>query len=337
MTGTVLYLAFAHAFAFSQPNVLLLVNVATASLALAATYFFEQPDLSYVANFFMYISLWTLLRLFQIDLMYYPFVFSAGSLAFYFASQLPMEKHYQEHAKNTALAVIGASPLVFGFLAYSTSGANAHYIERNSLITAAIATALYTLEAYKTRKGFFGYIASASFMVTLLWGEHFAGLTNIQYLALPTAVYFLILSYVQKVNKNIERRDVFDTLGLFVLFVPTFLQSLGPDGGLYSLLMGVEGVLIFALGTSIATKNYIYIGGGAVVVTVLIRMLNFISNLPAWITIGVGGLIFLTAAVYLLATRKGDHTSPLVFNYFHFKLKSVQLACLLRTYQHQNS
>ena len=116
----------------------------------------------------------------------------------------------------------------------------------------------------------------------------------------------MTLAYLQRMKGSLSNQDLLNYVGLFILLVPTFMQSFGVDGAKYALLLGVEGIVIFSLGNSLAYRNYIYIGIGAIVIAVITQTYEFVFSLPWWVLTAIAGLLFLSTAIYLLLHRKEE-------------------------------
>ena len=116
----------------------------------------------------------------------------------------------------------------------------------------------------------------------------------------------MTLAYLQRMKENLSNQDLLNYVGLFILLVPTFMQSFGVDGARYALLLGVEGIVIFSLGNSLAYRNYVYAGIGAIIVAVITQTYEFVFSLPRWLLTAIAGLAFLATAIYLLLHRKEE-------------------------------
>ncbi len=306
------------AFTVSEPAYFLIGNIIVAVIFLDYAIRFNRYDLIYISNLFLYLGLWSLLRSFDASLMYYPLFFAGLSYIFYIVSQ-SLPEGLKNFYRLTALIGSGATTVMFGALSqtdsggyYSTSQGRYIYdniyadLERTALISSYAATFLYSIDATLVKKVSLGYFASAVGMFTYLWQIKFLGVTEIQAYTLPLGVYFMVLAYFQRISGNLANRDLLNYVGLGFLFVPTFFQSFSDAGAKYALLMGVEGLIVFTLGTSLSYRTFIYTGIAAVVVAVISQTYEFVFSLPRWVITASAGMALLSTAVYLLLHRKEE-------------------------------
>ena len=306
------------AFTVLEPTYFLIGNIIVAIIILDYAIRFNRHDLIYISNLFLYLGLWSLLRAFDARIMYYPLFFVGFSYVFYIVSR-SLPEDFKKFYRFTALVGSGATTVVFGALSqtnssgyYSTSQGRYIYdnvyadLERTALISSYAATFLYSIDATLVKKASLGYFASAVGMFTYLWQIKFLGITETQVYTLPLGVYFMVLAYFQRISGNLANRDLLNYVGLGFLFVPTFFQSFSDAGAKYALLMGVEGLIIFGLGTSLSYRTYIYTGIAAVVVAVISQTYEFVFSLPRWAITATAGLILLSTAIYLLLHRKEE-------------------------------
>jgi hypothetical protein len=307
------------AFTMLEPAYFLIGNIIVAAIFLDYAIRFNRRDLIYISNLFLYLGLWSLLRSFDARLMYYPLFFAGFSYIFYIVSQ-SLPEAFRNFYRLTALIGSGATTVVFGALSqtdsggyYSTSQGRYIYdntyadLERTALISSYAATFLYSIDAALVKKATLGYFASAVGMFTYLWQIKFLGVTETQVYTLPLGVYFMVLAYFQRISGNLANRDLLNYVGLGFLFVPTFFQSFSDAGAQYALLMGVEGLIVFALGTSLSYRTFIFTGIAAVVVAVISQTYEFVFSLPRWMITATAGIILLSTAIYLLLHRKEEH------------------------------
>ncbi len=316
--GALLTASLGHLLTFGQPTYFFIGNIIVAAIFADYSIRFGRHQYIYISNLFIFIALWSLLRRFDTQISLYPFFFSGLSFALYGVSQTVTEnlKHFY---RLSGLVGTGVTTIVFGLLGqsegqsyYSTS--EGRYIqdssydglERNALISSYAATFLYALDAAITKVGSLGYFASAIGMFTYLWQMKFLGFSEVQAYTLPLGVYFLALAYFQRLSGNVGNRDLLNYTGLFFLLVPTFFQSFGTEGAKYALLMGVEGLLIFGLGTSLRYKLFTFVGIGAIVIAIISQTYEFVFSLPRWMITAAAGIGLLSTAIFLLLRRKEE-------------------------------
>jgi len=316
--ATIFNAALASVFTAQRPAYFLLANLAAAGLFLDSALRFKKAHLIYFSNAMVFVGLWSALRIFDARLAYYPLYFAGLSYAFYSVSQV-LPEGFKNFYRLTALVGSGATVALFGLISQSEPGGYYSYsqgryvketmfndLERNALMSSYAATFLYAFDATLVKNAALGYFASAVGMFTYLWQMKFLGVSETQAYTLPLGVYFMVLAYLQRISGKFANRDILDYVGLFFLLFPTLIQSFGDSGAKYALLLGLEGVVVLALGISLSYRTYIYAGIGALVIAVFSRTYKFILSLPSWAIIATAGLIFLSTAIYLLLHRKEE-------------------------------
>jgi hypothetical protein len=123
-------------------------------------------------------------------------------------------------------------------------------------------------------------------------------LREVQWYAVPAGVYLLGVGYLEwrQARKRLARW--IDRAALLLLLGTSFYQSLGDDGWLYALLMGVEGLLLIWWGSARRQRRFLTFGVLGVVLAVsgqLLRQLFSVTN--AWIAFGVVGLFVIAVAI----------------------------------------
>ncbi|HSX58527.1 MAG TPA: hypothetical protein VLE47_04660 [Candidatus Saccharimonadales bacterium] len=307
-------------FTATEAKYFAIANLTAAVLTLDAAIRFGKNQMLYLSNALFYLSTWSVLRTFEVKLIYYPFAFSALAYLFYSVS-FALPKKLEQIYRFTGLVGVGVNALVFGIFGHSASNStyydyntnryisdNAYAgLERNALISSYAATLLYSVEAYFNKINFFGYFASAVGMLTYLWQVNYLGIHETQSYTLPLGLYFMALAYLQKRASRPAYKDILDYTGLAFLLLPTLWQSFGAEHtALYALLLGVEGIILILVGISLTYKNYLYLGISALVLAIISQTYVAITSLPRWIVVGAVGLIFLAAAIYLLIRRQEE-------------------------------
>ncbi len=173
-----------------------------------------------------------------------------------------------------------------------------------ALISSYFLTILFAFDAYYVREKNFGYVASIIGMCTYFWQVYILDQTEYQVYLLPLGVYFLVLSYFTRNEKNRDISRGFTYGGLFILLVPLLFQTFGDQGFYYSILLGVEGILLLSYGITSSTKLYRYIGIASIAAAVFSQTYNVLFSLPRWVATAAAGLTFIAVAIFLLLKRK---------------------------------
>jgi hypothetical protein len=264
--ATIFNAALGSIFTSLEPKYFLVGNLIAAGLFLDAAFRFKKYELLYFSNAAFFVGLWSTLRIFDTRIANYPLFFAGLSYSFYVISQLLPEK-FRDFYRLTALVGIGANTIIFGLFgqgetastsyqsAYQTTATTslATGMERNALLSSYAATFLYAIDAALIKNAALGYFASAVGMFTYLWQMKYLGVTETQVYTLPLGLYFMVLAYLQRIAGRLSTRDLLDYAGLFFLLIPTLFQSFGSESAKYALLLGIEGVAVFGLGTKAAS------------------------------------------------------------------------------------
>jgi hypothetical protein len=319
--GAVLTALLGHFLTLEHDTYFFFGNITVAAIFADYGIRYRNFQYIYISNLFIYLALWTILRRFEVQTILYPLFFTGLSYAFYLATQ-GLSDSLKHFYRLTALVGSGATTVVFGLLSqtepggyYSTSQGKYVYdssfagLEKTALVSSYAAAFIYSVDATLVKKASLGYFASAVGMFTYLWQMKFLGVTETQVYTLALGVYFMVLAYFQRIAGNFANRDLLNYVGLAFLFVPTFFQSFSDGGAKYALLMGVEGLIVFALGTSLSYRTYIYTGIAAIVVAVISQTYEFVFSLPRWMITAAAGILLLSTAIYLLLSRKEEHRS----------------------------
>lgn len=294
-------------FALDNSLYLFAESLYLACLAMISVFVFSKPDLAYLSNGLLFLTLWNFLRFVNSPLEYYPFYFSALSSGMYLISQF-IDNDVTERFKRSGLAGLVMSPFVLGFWSqtmifdFSTSKYKA--LEQNSLLISYISLMIFGWETAKSKSWDIGYFTSALGIVTILWQFKVLELDNIQYYSLPLAIYFMALAYTRKIKSDPEKQNVLDFTAMVILILPTMVQAFSSGGAKYALLLGLEGITLLTLGISWQYKLYRFASILAIVLAVLSQSYEYVFALPRWIITGIAGLIFLIVAITLLLKRK---------------------------------
>jgi len=159
-------------------------------------------------------------------------------------------------------------------------------------------------EAYRLRRvrlGYAGVALELAAWVLLLVANNVA---QPQWYAIPAGLYLVGVGNLERRLGRKPLAMLIESLGLAVLLVTTFSQSL--DGGMsglpYFVLLIVEGIGVVAWGALRRLRSPFFIGLAANVINVLAQLvLLFVgpSALIRWLIIGGTGLFIVTSVVYV--------------------------------------
>jgi len=194
----------------------------------------------------------------------------------------------------TALAVVINLPTV-------TNHMNA------TAATLAFTGALYVAIAYRGQKYRLGYLGMA--LLEFAWA--FALIINDvkqpQWYAIPGGLYFIGLGYLEWTRNKSKYAIGLEILGLGVLLVTSFAQSLNSETGLpYFLLLLVEGLIVIWWGTYQKRKIPFFTGIGASALNIIAQVILLVNtyNISVWY-VGFGvGLLIMAVAIYIERSRE---------------------------------
>lgn len=276
----------------------------------------EKLALIYLSNLFVYITLFTLFKSSRIQTQLYPVLFCLFSYGIYGVSSL-LSDTLKTYYRRSGLAGAALSSILFSYFAplfylpeyfQSTNTQDlTKELERNALVSAYLVTMLYSYHAYSTKSEKFGYVASSVFMYTYEWQMRYLEFSQTQVYMLPLGVYFLVISFIQRIKNRLEYHVLFDYIGFGFLFVPLLFQVFGGDPSerpFHALLMGGEGIVLLLIGNSIHHKRYVYTGIAAMVIAIISQTYEYLFNMERWIITAIAGLLFLGTAIFLMIKRK---------------------------------
>jgi len=164
-------------------------------------------------------------------------------------------------------------------------------------------------EAYRLRRLRLGYAGVALLLAAwavLLLSNNVA---QPQWYALPAGLYLMGIGYLERRVGRKPLAVIIEALGLAVLLVTTFTQSL--DGGAaglpYFILLIVEAMGAVAWGALRRLKSPFFIGLAANAINVLAQLVLLFagpSTLIRWLIIGGTGLFIVGAAVFVERQRE---------------------------------
>lgn len=159
-------------------------------------------------------------------------------------------------------------------------------------------------ESYRLHNRIGKYASSVVIWLVTLQAFYVTNLTNPQFYAQTTAVYFAALAYLRHRHHQKEPRDVLVACALGFATIPLAIQAINDITGGY--VLGVLGLGIAILILGLATHYPLVRTWGIVtlVIITLYKTAGAILNLPVWIWFAVIGVSILAGAIYLLSKRK---------------------------------
>ena len=211
-----------------------------------------------------------------------------------------------ESSQNSGLAIF-AKPLTHFGIGINTLGAGITLLFISSHTTQAalglaFAGALYLAVAYKNEYYRLGYAAVAmlelAFVLLLIRWD----ILQPQWYAIPAGLYFIGIGVFERRRNRTQFALLLESLGLAIMLVTSFIQSLNLESGFwYFLLLLVEGLLILVWGAQQRRKIPFLIGLVANVVNTFGQIVVVFlggSTLTRWLIFGSVGLILLIAALF---------------------------------------
>ncbi len=101
-----------------------------------------------------------------------------------------------------------------------------------------------------------------------------------------------------------QQRDRLEGASLVALLLPAALQSLSEPTLLYSLVLGLWGLLLIGVGISLRRRASLAGGVAAVLLAALRQLWEVVTSLPPGVVIGVVGLLIMVLAVLLTLRRQ---------------------------------
>lgn len=299
LTGAIVNALLAVVLTIGFPKASFVINLIVAALAFHYHIFQRVRYGLYVGNAFLILSIYQFLNGWDILRVFHPIIFIGIFIIEYVISTVFTGKQFARELRGMSL--VGALVVVIYFFLRSDIEPQ---IQNTTLISSYFLTALFAYDAWFVREKYFGYLTSIIGMATYFWQVNLLGYSEFQVYLLPLGVYFMVLSYFTRKEKNQDIPLGLEYSGLFVLLVPLLFQSFGENGFYYSLLLGAEGIILLTLGISLKRKLYTYVGVGAIVSGVFSQTYNYVFTLPRWISTAIAGITFIIVAVFLLIKRK---------------------------------
>ena len=304
--GTCLYLCVALMFSFSSIAMLLIASGSISVIGGMSAVLFEEPQYIYLSNMFIYVFLIQVLRFYSVSFFSYPLYLAGLAYCLYGGSSgvraITGRNQLSVCYRNSGLVAAAITPVIFGMI--SVGMHSDMVMEQYALVTAYGATILFGLDMTYRKTPGFGYVTSAMAVLTYLWQVWFWGVTETLWYTVPVGMYFIILSYVQRLHGNREGMHTLTLIGCLFLLVPPFFLSFGANAVLYSLVLGGFGICLIALGITWNDVYYRYAGVAGVVLAVLPQTWDFVLSLPRWVLVGGAGALFIGTALYLMLRKK---------------------------------
>jgi hypothetical protein len=195
----------------------------------------------------------------------------------------------------TALAVIGTLPYSVGQTIRTAA-------------SLAFAGALYLAIAYRGRYYRLGYLAIGMLEIAWVMALIVRDVRQPQLYAIPAGLYFTLLAYLEQRRGRRLFVLILEGLGLAVLLVTSFIQSLdGAQGFPYFVLLLVEGLLVIWWGAVQRQRISFFAGLGASVLNVVAQVVVLVSvyEVNRWFIILGVGLVLVVLAAFV--ERRREH------------------------------
>jgi hypothetical protein len=173
--------------------------------------------------------------------------------------------------------------------------------------TLAFAGALYVTIAYRGRKFVLGYLGMAllelAWVIVLVMND----VAQPQLYAIPGGLYFMGIAYLELRRERKKYAIGIEILGLGVLLLTSFLQSLnGADGLPYFVLLLVEALVVLWWGTLQKRRIPFFAGIGASALNILAQLIVLISvyDINRWFVAFGAGLLIMGLAIYIERSRE---------------------------------
>ncbi|HSO14069.1 MAG TPA: hypothetical protein VLT51_16960 [Anaerolineales bacterium] len=171
----------------------------------------------------------------------------------------------------------------------------------------ASAGALYVSIAYRGRMYRLGYFGMALLELAWVLALVINDVGQPQWYAIPGGLYFIGLGYLEW-SRNKSRYAVgLEILGLGLLFVTSFAQSLNGENGLpYFALLMAEGLIVIWWGVYQKRKIPFFTGIGASAVNIVAQVIVLVNvyDINRWFVAFGAGLLIMGFAIYIERSRE---------------------------------
>jgi hypothetical protein len=173
--------------------------------------------------------------------------------------------------------------------------------------TLAFAGALYVTIAYRGKRFGLGYLGMALLQLAWVIVLFMNDVAQPQLYAIPGGLYFMGIAYLE-LRRDRKRYAVgIEILGLGVLLVTSFIQSLNGAQGLpYFVLLLVEALLVVWWGTLQKRKVPFFAGLGFSALNILAQLVVLVSvyDINRWFVAFGAGLFIMGIAIYIERSRE---------------------------------
>ncbi len=167
----------------------------------------------------------------------------------------------------------------------------------------AFAGALYIAIAYRERQYLLGYLGMALLEIAWAMVLYMNDIRQPQFYAIPGGFYFIGIAFLEMQRGRKRYAAAIELLGLGVLLVTSFGQSLDGETGLaYFVLLMVESLLVIWWGVLQKRKIPFFTGIGASAINIAAQVIilisvNDIHRVNRWLVAFVAGLLITGIAV----------------------------------------
>jgi hypothetical protein len=202
-------------------------------------------------------------------------------------------------------------PLTHSAIFLTAAAAVVNLTQVSAHMTAAAATlafagALYVTLAYRGRLHTLGYLGMALLEIAWVLALVMNDVAQPQYYAIPGGLYFLGVAYLELQRGRKRYAAALEILGLGILLVTSFTQSLGGRSFPYFVILLVEGLLVVVWGTIQKRKVPFFTGIGASVLNIVAQVILLVNRgiVSVWYVVFGVGLLVVGVAIYIERGRE---------------------------------
>jgi len=195
---------------------------------------------------------------------------------------------------NCAIALTGAAVII------NLTAITSHLTALAA--TLAFAGALYVTIAYRGRKFALGYLGMALLQLAWVIVLFIRNVEQPQLYAIPAGLYFMGIAYLELRRERKKYAVGIEILGLGVLLLTSFIQSLnGADGLPYFVLLLIEAISITYWGTLQKRKIPFFAGIGFSVLNILAQLIVLVSvyDINRWFVAFGAGILLVAIVIYV--------------------------------------
>ena len=285
------------------------ITFAMGAVLLLALYIAEKKkEALYAMALFLNISLLFLLPSYKIkaQIEYYPLYCSVLCFELYVSSFF--FKKESDVLKNIGIVnqlVTTAGSLVFSGQSHSFSYYRPRPTESMTyLSTGYILTILTGLDYFVRRKANMDYLTSFFVLSTYIWHLWYLNISETLYYSLPIGLYFLVLGFLREERHNEhDNANILNLVGNGMLIIPTFFLAQSNSGWFYPVVLGGIGLSLLGIGISTKIRTYQFSGSAGIILAIIPQTFQYLLLIPKWLLVGIVGLLFVVAAIFLLLKR----------------------------------